>query len=143
MDRLEQTIAKAEAFLSNVSDGTAITVNDIRDVIDYLYELKNFKDASEKGLLWQFPCKPGDILYNVDTDEYADGDKMVIPFEIDRIEICNDGKVLFLTAHNDVICDLECLTEGKLHMERDRIFVKREDAKAFLEELLRDNGERI
>ena len=97
-------------------------------------KLGMLEDKQELGLLYEFPCKPGDTLYRIATDESADSLE-IEPCTIDNIVICKNGDILFkYDAYDGVICHLENLTEGTLYLDTYKVFFTEEQAKKYIEQ---------
>jgi hypothetical protein len=85
-------------------------------------KLAGYEDAEEQGLLLRLPCKVGDTLYVIDTDEKIDNLE-IIPYTIDNIVILNTGEVLFKYDNYDgVICYLENIITDKPYLDYYRVY---------------------
>jgi hypothetical protein len=98
-----------------------ITNDDVR-------KYKRWKEAEEQGLLLRLPCKVGDILYVIDTDEKIDN-LGIMPYTIDNIVILNTREVLFKYDNYDgVICYLENIITDKPYLDYYRVFLTKSEA---------------
>lgn len=98
-------------------------------------ELMHYRELAKKGLLVELPCRPGDTLYRIDTDpDIFCG--YPVPHTVDRIEIRNDGRVLFVESGGETICDMESLQNGTLYLDYYRIFHTYSEAQRALEQLM-------
>lgn len=94
-----------------------------------------YEDAEEQGLLLKLPCKVGDTLYRVDTDEKIEN-VGVEPCVIDNIVITKDGDVLFrYDAYDGVICHLENIITDKPYLDYYRAFLTRAEAEEALQKM--------
>ncbi|MBO5373721.1 MAG: hypothetical protein J6A75_13530 [Lachnospiraceae bacterium] len=94
--------------------------------------LGEYEDAEEQGLLLKLPCKVGDTLYRIDTDEKIENVE-IEPFFIEYIVICEKGDVLFkYDAYDGVICNLENIITDKPYLDYYRVFLTKEEAEQAL-----------
>ena len=98
-------------------------------------ELQYYRSLDKQGRLIELPCKVGDTIYLVDTDEQME-DELVKACEIDNIVICKDGDILFRDdVYDGVICQLENIVTDKPFLDYYRAFLTKEEAEAKLAEL--------
>lgn len=99
-------------------------------------ELMYYREQKKKGLMFEFPCKAGDVIYRIDTDP-----KIVcecpVPHTVASIEIGENDKVLFLNHSIEPICDLESLQNGTPYMDYYMVFLTYDEAQKALEKLNR------
>lgn len=97
-------------------------------------KLGELEDKQDNGLLFEFPCKPGDILYRIDTEEPKETCE-IEPFTVDNIVICKNGDILIkYDAYDGVICHLVNLLTDKPYLDTFRVFLTEEQTKKFLKE---------
>ncbi len=107
------------------------------DIIPKLEQLKHFEDLKEQGLLLKLPCKVGDTLFRIDTDEKIENAEIEY-LTIEYIVICGDGEVLFkCDAYDGVICDLKSLVNGELYLDFYRVFLTQSEAEEALKRMER------
>ena len=100
-----------------------------------LVKLGEYEDAEEQELLLRLPCKVGDTLYRIDTDEKIENVE-IEPFIVEYIVICENGNVLFkYDAFDGVICNLENIITDKLYLDYYRIFLTKEAAEQALKQM--------
>ena len=93
-------------------------------------KLAAYEEKQDKGLVFEFPCKPGDTLYRVATDE----NREVESYTVDNIVICQNGDILFkYDAYDGVICHLENIVEDILYLDTFRVFLTIEQVREFLQ----------
>lgn len=96
------------------------------------------KELEEQGLLLKLPCKVGDTLYRIDTDENIENAE-IEPYTIENIVICRNGDVLFkYDAYDGVICHLENIITDKPYLDFYRVFLTKEEAEQKLKEVGQD-----
>lgn len=94
-----------------------------------------YEDLEEQGLLLKLPCKVGDTLYRIDTDEKIENAEIEY-LTIENIVICEDGEVLFkYDAYDGVICDLKSLVNGELYLDFYRVFLTQAEAEEVLKRI--------
>ena len=98
-------------------------------------ELMHYRELVKKGLLVELPCRPGDMLYRIDTDPNIFCGSPV-PHTVDHIEIREDGRVLFVESGGETICDLESLQNGMPYLDYYRAFHTYSEAQRALEQLM-------
>ena len=97
----------------------------IKEALD---KLADYENLEEQGLLVKLPCKVGDTLYRIDTDEKIENAEIEY-LTIDNIVICKDGEVLFkYDAYDGVICYLENIITDKLYLDFYRVFLTQAEA---------------
>ncbi len=95
-------------------------------------KLKEYEDLEEQGLLLKLPCKVGDTLYLIDTDEKIK-DAGVEHLTIENIVIYGDGEVLFeYDAYGGIICHLENIITDKPYLDFYRVFLTQAEAEEAL-----------
>jgi len=106
------------------------------DLLKAAFEkLAEYEDAEEQELLLKLPCKVGDTLYRIDTDENIENAE-IEPYTIENIVISNWGDILFkYDAYDGIICALENITKGSLYLGFYRVFLTKEEAEQALAEM--------
>lgn len=95
--------------------------------------VSQYEQLEKEGRLVVLPCKPGDTLFRIDLYP-QDTEKVVTPFVVDNIVICEDGEVLLkYDSYDGVICTLESLVNGTRYLDFYRTFLTREEAERALE----------
>lgn len=107
-----------------------------RKLLQKAYErIKGYEELEEKGLLLKLPCKVGDRIYRIDTDEKIENREIEI-YDIDNIVICSDGEILLkYDAYDGVICYLENITTDKPYLDYYRCFLTKEEADKALQKM--------
>ena len=83
----------------------------------------------------KLPCKVGDIIYRIDTDEEIESWAVEI-YDIDYIVICSNEEILLkYDAYDGVICKLENIITDKLYLDFYRCFLNQEEAEAALQKI--------
>ena len=102
-----------------------------------------YEEAEEKGLLWQFPCKIGDVLYKPVTGMYRGNRRIAEPcveaVVVTKIQITSN-EVVFSTKLND----MNHWRGDDFGLEEigETIFLTREEAEEKAEELAKEIVER-
>ena len=113
----------------------ALFYRNLYAMADLREKLKAYEDAEEQGLLFRLPCKVGDTLYRIDTDETIENVE-IEEYTIENIVISNWGDILFkYDAYDGIICALENITKGTLYLGFYRIFLTKEEAEQALAEM--------
>lgn len=100
-----------------------------------LYERLKYYEDLEQGLLLKFPCKVGDTLYRIDTDEKIENTEIEY-LTIENIVICEDGEVLFkYDSYDGIICHLENIITDKPYLDFYRVFLTRTEAEEALKRM--------
>lgn len=101
------------------------------------------EDAEEKGLLWQFPCKIGDVLYKPVTGMYRGNRKITEPcveaVVVTKIQITSN-EVVFSTKLNDA--NHWRGDDFGLEEIGEAIFLTQEEAEEKAEEIAKELAER-
>lgn len=104
-----------------------------KTAISAMQELQQYKELEEQGRLMQLPCKVGDTLYRIDTDEKIENAEIEYLL-IENIVICKSGDVLFKCDNYDgVICHLENIITDTLYLDFYKVFLTKEAAEKALE----------
>lgn len=115
-------------------DGFDVTIA-VKDIKRMIRNLPTACEKEEQGVLMKLPCKVGDTLYRIDTDERMENIE-IEPFIIEYIVICENEDVLFkYDAYDGVICHLENIITDKPYLDYYRVFLTKEEAKQKLAEL--------
>lgn len=102
---------------------------------------EKYEGLEEKGLLLRLPCKVGDTLYLIDTDEKIENAEIEY-LTIDNIVICKDGEVLFkYDAYDGVICHLENIITDKPYLDFYRVFLTQAEAEDALKRMEREENQ--
>ena len=106
--------------------------NQYEQISMWLKELKSYKDAEEQGLLVRFPCKVGDIVWDIDAG-YLEPCK-IAAFSYgchDLVKFgCDDKITFYYTSCRRQLAGIFLLSElGKT------VFLAREEAEKKLEEM--------
>ena len=93
MERLTERLNNLKKGVSQMGDKEEIKVNKffLKNVCEYLEQLKSYKDAEEQGLLLRLPCKVGDTVWYIDDDD----DKYPLEFKITKVVIKDDYVLYF------------------------------------------------
>ncbi len=130
MERLAEKLKK----IINEQD-FCFTHEEMKTVNMALARLDNYEKAEEQGLLLKLPCKVGDTLYRIDTDEKIK-DAEVEHLTIEKIVIDGDGDVLFkYDAYDGIICHLENIITDKPYLDFYRVFLTQAEAEEALKGL--------
>lgn len=106
-----------------------------------LERLAEYEDLEEQGLLLKLPCKVGDRVYRIDTDERIEHKEVKI-YDIDNIVIISDETILLkYDSYDGVICELENIVTGSLYLDFYRCFFTKEEAEAALKEIQESENE--
>jgi hypothetical protein len=126
-----------ERLTERTSIGEAIPRLDVKNNghAKCMEKLAEYEDLEEQGLLVKLPCKVGDTLYVIDTDEKINNTE-IIPYTIDNIVILNTGEVLFKYDNYDgVICYLENVITDKPYWDYYRVFLTKSEAEQALKRM--------
>lgn len=108
--------------------------------IDCRYDIEKVVDTNNSKLNIVCPCKPGDIVYVVDTDEKLFKPLHVQYRTVECILVTHEGEVLIKgDYYDDIICHSENLVTSKPYLDYYRCFLTEEAANKFIHAL---NAER-
>lgn len=108
-----------------------------QEVAEY-HKLAEYEDLEKQGKLLKLPCKVGDRIYRVDTDEKIE-DREIEIHDIDNIVILPDGTILLKEdAYDSVICEVENIVTDKPYLDFYRCFLIEEEAEAALRNIGKD-----
>ncbi len=114
------------------------SVEECQEWKSVLERLAYYEDLEEQGLLLKLPCKVGDTLYRIDTDEKIKNAE-VEHLTIENIVICGDGEVLFkYNAYGGIICHLENIITDKPYLDFYRVFLTQAEAEEALKRMKRE-----
>lgn len=123
-----------ESFCAG-SDCTLCVWDKSISIVNQLAEEYETSHMDGQGTFYRFPCKVGDTLYRIDTDEKIDNAE-IEPFTVEYIVIYENGEVLFkYDAYDGVICHLENIITDKPYLDYYRVFLTKEEAEQALAEM--------
>lgn len=128
-DEVLNNAIKTYEISSKIDDPDYSTVLD-KCVLEFLYELKEYRNAEEQGLLIRLPCNIGDTIFRI--NQYAK--EPIISMKVFQVLFCGMIGQTFLRI--DAIND-EDIGESS-YFKNDigrKVFLTREEAEAALAEM--------
>lgn len=138
MERLTFKVHDGGIFVKGSDVKTFDVEDEIMHTGNAIRKLAEYEDLEEQGLLLKLPCKVGDTLYRIDTDEEIEKAE-IEHCTIDNIVICEDGEVLFKDdAYDGVICHLENIITDNPYLDFYRVFLTQAEAEEALKRMERE-----
>lgn len=136
MKKLEEIRKRCENAKEMVLTGANMAISVYEDycktVPFLLDELERYKQLEADGRLKELPCKVGDTIFRIDTDESVT-DSIVESYIVDSFVFCEDGEVLVrYDTYGGVICTANNLTDKTPYLDYYLCFLSHEEAEAAL-----------
>lgn len=138
MERLTLVVPNGDIWLLDDTGTPCTLVMEDDDTYKYVKKLAEYENLEEQRMLLKLPCKVGDRIYRVDTDEKIE-DRGIEIHDIDNIVILPDGTILLKEdAYDSVICEVENIVTDKPYLDFYRCFLIEEEAEAALRNIGKD-----